>query len=148
MIGIINIRASCYINSFIQVLIHCKYFMDEFSKRINLYVNNNYSLSNKILRICKDMLSEDIKINIGVDISYFYYLFSVKHENFGGLTQQDCHEFILFLLDDLSKEFNENKGLFTHRLLCNDDSKTKQSRYQEYIKLCNEKEKSFVSDLI
>ena len=147
-IGIINLKASCYINSFIQVLIHCKSFMDEFLKRNNLFVNNNYSLSNKILRICKDMLSEDIKINIGVDISYFYYLFSVKHENFGGLIQQDCHEFILFLLDDLSKEFNETKRLFTHRLLCNDDSKTKQSRYQEYIKLCNEKEKSFVSDLI
>ena len=122
--------------------------MDEFCERINLYASNNYSLSNKILRICKDMLSADIKINIGVDISYFYYLFSVKHENFGGLTQQDCHEFILFLLDDLSKEFNENKGLFTHRLLFNDDRERKQSRYSEYIKLCNEKEKSFVSDLI
>ena len=46
--------------------------MDEFLKRNKLFVNNNYSLSNKILRICKDMLSEDIKINIGVDISYFY----------------------------------------------------------------------------
>ena len=64
------------------------------------------------------------------------------------MTQQDCHEFILFLLDDLSKEFNETKGLFTHRLLCNDDNKSKQSRYSEYINLCKEKEKSFISDLI
>ena len=94
------------------------------------------------------MLTVDIKNNNGIDISYFYYLFSVKHENFGGLTQQDFHEFILFLLDDLSKEFNENKRLFTHRLLFNDDRERKQSRYSEYIKLCNEKEKSFVSDLI
>ena len=59
------------------------------------------------------MLSAETKINNIIDISYFYYLFSVKHENYGGLTQQDCHEFILFLLDDLSKEFNETKGLFT-----------------------------------
>ena len=59
------------------------------------------------------MLSTETKINNSINISYFYYLFSNKHENYGGLIQQDCHEFILFLLDDLSKEFNETKGLFT-----------------------------------
>ena len=32
--------------------------------------------------------------------------------------------------------------------LCNDDNKSKRSRYSEYINLCKEKEKSFVSDLI
>ena len=115
--------------------------MDEFFKKINLYVNNNYSLFNKIYRICKDMLTVDTTINNIVDISYFYYIFSVKYENYCWLTQQDCHEFILFLLDDLSKEFNETKRLFTYRLLCNDENKSKQSRYSEYINLCNEIEK-------
>ena len=32
--------------------------------------------------------------------------------------------------------------------LCNDDNKSKRSRYSEYINVCKEKEKSFVSDLI
>lgn len=79
------------------------------------------------------MLSVVSTIDKNVDISSFKYLFSVKHENYCGLTQQDCHEFILFLLDDLRKEFNETKSLFKLRLLCNDDNKSKQSRYSEKL---------------
>ena len=48
----------------------------------------------------------------------------------------------------ISKEFNESKNVFTHRLLCNDDNKSKFHRYAEFIKLCNEKEKSFISEMI
>ncbi len=78
-----------------------------------------------------------------IDISSFNYLFSVKHSNFGGLTQQDCHEFMIFLLDDLSKEFNEVKKVFTYRLLCNDDTKNKLIRFIEFNQISNEKGKIF-----
>ena len=33
-------------------------------------------------------------------------------------------------------------------MLCNDDNKSKLHRYAEFIKLCNEKEKSFISEMI
>ena len=83
------------------------------------------------------MISKNFVFNVkAVDISYFNYLFSIKHENYGGLTQQGCNEFLLFLLDDLSKEFNESKIVFTHRLLCDYDNKDKLYRYSEDIKLC------------
>ena len=54
-IGIININSSCFINSSIQVLIHCKPLMENFFKKINSLISNNFSLSYKIYKICKDM---------------------------------------------------------------------------------------------
>ena len=115
--------------------------MKIFFENRNIYINNNYSISYKLFNVCRDMQNANNSLYKFIDISSFNYLFSIKYENFGGLVQQDYHEFLIFLLDELSKEFNEIKTIFTHRLLCNDDTKNKLIRYIEF-KNCVMKKKN------
>ena len=43
------------------------------------------------------------------DVSYFLYYFSIKHENFNGLTKHDTQEFCRVILGDSIEELYENK---------------------------------------
>ena len=80
--GSLNIKVSCFINSCIQVLIHCKPLMELFFWR-EVYRDNNLSIAYKIFNICRDMQNGNRSLDKYIDISSFNYFFSVKHSYFG-----------------------------------------------------------------
>ena len=56
--------------------------------------------------LCKEYNKiENIKI---LDIANFLVFFGQKHPNFEGYIQQDAHEFMTLLLEDINIELNEN----------------------------------------
>ena len=44
LLGIINIDNSCYINSIIQILLHCDIFLKHFQEKHNIIIKKPYSL--------------------------------------------------------------------------------------------------------
>ena len=145
-VGFINIGASCFINSIVQILIHCKPFIESITNNINIIENLKLSISFKLLQIIKQIVYLDSN-NKYIDISQFYNLFGNKHLNFNGFIQQDSQEFLRLLLEDISFDLNEGNMNLQYTILENDDCKNKLERYQEFINNVNKKEKSIITEL-
>ena len=102
LFGIINLGNSCYVNSVIQILLHCKLFVFNLYNNKEKYIRNVYSLCNKLYNICKlinDLKDSDaknmevlnnkqLKIPL-IDISNFIYHFSIKHPRFNAIDLND-----------------------------------------------------------
>ena len=145
-VGFINIGASCFINSIVQILIHCKPFIESITNNINIIENLKLSISFKLFQIIKQIVYLDSN-NKYIDISQFYNLFGNKHLNFNGFIQQDSQEFLRLLLEDISFDLNEGNMNLQYTILENDDCKNKLERYQEFINNVNKKEKSIITEL-
>ena len=148
-VGIINLGNTCFINSCLQVLIHCPLFIYSFFNKYKLINKENTPISYAFYELCKDMMEIlDQQQNKYIDISNFKNEFGSKHSIFGGYLQNDSQEFFRVLLEDISTELNEaiNKGIY--RTLTNSDTtKTKQMRDIEFDKNFSEREKSIITDL-
>ena len=145
-IGLFNLGASCFINSCIQVLIHCEAFIEGLKKKIIKIKNIKQSISFTFLKICEEI--NNIQLNKKyIDISYFCNLFGIKHPNYNGSIQQDCQEFLRMLLDDISIELNEGNINAKYSLLSDDNNKSKILKNLQFINIKNKKEKSIVSEL-
>ena len=147
-VGIINLGNTCFINSCLQALIHCKLFMQTFFKMSDKLSEEKTPISYNFLLICILMLDiaklEGVKY---IDISYFKYIFGKKHPIFNGYNQNDSQEFCRIFLEDLSNELNEvkNKGLY--KALTNSEGKAKIFRDNEFDLNFKEREKSIIIDL-
>ena len=145
-IGIINLGASCYINSSIQVMLHCKDLIESLSKK-EVYIKTlKSSISYMFIKICYYIINAQKNKNHYIDISFFVNNFSTKHSNFTGLIQNDCIEFLRTLFEDISLELNESKKIYIYKMLNNEDSLSKKLSYMEYLKLANDKEKSIITE--
>ena len=71
-LGIKNEGNTCYINSFIQILIHLEEFIDKFIKTINKNANNNALLVDKFYSILILYLNTEDKANSYIEISDIY----------------------------------------------------------------------------
>lgn len=147
-IGIINLGNTCFINSCLQALIHCKLFMQTFFKYSDKLNEKTTPISYNFLLICIYML------DIGktsreryIDISYFKYIFGKKHPIFHGYSQNDSQEFCRIFLEDLSNELNEAKNKDLYKTLTNTEGKGKIKRDQEFDFNFKEREKSIIIDL-
>ena len=147
-IGIINLGNTCFINSCLQALIHCKLFMHKFfdkSKEIN---EKTMPISYNFLLLCIAMIEYgQVKGKNFIDISYFKYIFGKKHAIFNGYSQNDSQEFCRIFLEDLSTELNEAKNKNIYRTLTNTEGKTKKMRDEEFDKNFKDREKSIITDL-
>ena len=147
-IGIINLGNTCFINSCLQALIHCKLFMQTFFNASNKIKEETTPISYNFLLICILML--DISKKTGqkyIDISYFKYIFGKKHPIFNGYNQNDSQEFCRIFLEDLSAELNEAKNKNLYRALTNTANKTKSFRDKEFDLNFKDREKSIITDL-
>ena len=148
-VGIINLGNTCFINSCLQVLIHCPLFIYSFFNKHQLIKKESTPISYAFYELCKDMMQIlDQQKKKYIDISNFKNEFGSKHPIFGGYLQNDSQEFCRVLLEDISTELNEVSNKAIYRALTNSDTtKTKQFRDIEFDKNFSEREKSIVTDL-
>ena len=147
-IGIINLGNTCFINSCLQALIHCKLFMQTFFKVSNKLNEETTPISYNFLLICIMML--DIGKTKGlryIDISYFKYIFGKKHPIYNGYNQNDSQEFCRIFLEDLNEELNEAKNKKLYKALTNTANRTKSFRAREFDLNFKDREKSIIIDL-
>ena len=146
-IGIINLGNTCFINSCLQVLIHCKLFIQNFFNKSNIIKKESNPISYQFLLICIAIL--DVKSNEEryIDISHFKEAFGKKHSSFNGFSQNDSQEFCRVFLDDLSTELNEAKNKNIYKALTNPQRKSKIDRDKEFDFNFKEREKSIITDL-
>ena len=142
-IGFINLGNTCYINSCLQILIHCPLFITELLLNLQL-TNDKTSCTNHFLYICYEMKNATKE----VDITLFKYFIGNKYEKYKGEKQNDSQEFCRNLLEKMSSELNEvknNKSPYVD--LSNSFSKPKKVRYDLFYDNARKKEKSIITDL-
>ena len=143
-VGINNSGNSCFINSSLQIFIHCPLFINKLISKKNI-INENTPITFNFLSICETMLKTKSKY---MSIYSFKNILGLKHKSFSGFIQQDSQEFIRFFLEDLSKELNEIKyNTNIYRLLSNTDTKSKKMRDQDFHLNFSQREKSIITDI-
>ena len=142
-IGINNLGNTCFINSSLQILIHCPLFIHNLITKQKL-INANTPITSNFLSICDLMLKTTKKY---INIYTFKNLIGLKHKIFSGYMQQDSQEFIRILLEDISQELNEIKVGAIYRLLSNSDSKTKKMRDEDFHINFSRREKSIITEI-
>ncbi|KAI5160122.1 ubiquitin carboxyl-terminal hydrolase 7 [Nematocida ausubeli] len=90
--GLINLGATCYLNSIIQTLFHIKGFVKELFQQPP--GEKTVQMQRLFYQLCKDTTY--------VDTKEFTNAFKLKNEDID--EQQDVQEFFKFLLDELEKE--------------------------------------------
>ena len=142
-IGIKNLGNTCFINSSLQIFIHCPLFIHKLITK-NKVINENTPITLNFLSICDLMLKT--KSN-SISIYSFKNLLGLKHKIFFGHLQQDSQEFIRIFLEDISKELNEIKYNGIYRLLSNSDSKNKKMRDEDFHINFSQREKSIITEI-
>lgn len=154
-IGIINLGNTCFINSCLQVLIHCPNFIYKFFEKIlslsqknpQIFNEKDTPISYHFFGVCNAMMDTINTNDNYIDITYFKNAFGKKHSTFGGYAQNDSQEFCRVLLEDISTELNEVKTKGLYKLLSTSDKKTKSERDKEFDLNFQEREKSIITDL-
>lgn len=146
-IGIINLGNTCFINSTLQVLIHCKLFIQKFLKKDSIINKETTPISFQFLLICISMLDKMKTNELYVDISNFKDVFGKKHPIFNDYSQNDSQEFCRIFLEDLSMELNEAKNKNVYRILTNTEGKSKLFRDREFDLNFKDRECSIITEL-
>ena len=146
-IGMINLGNTCFINSCLQVLIHCPYFIYNFFKQIRSIDINETIISAYFYQVCLTMMNTINTQEKYIDITNFRGAFGAKHPTFEGYLQNDSQEFCRIFLEDISEELNIVKNKELYKVLTNTDRKTKITRDREFDLNFKGREQSIITDL-
>ena len=146
--GIDNIGNTCFINFIVQILFHCKKFIEMFLSNIDIIHNKTYSVSYKFYEILNCIIENNKEIGFDtLDISNFINVFMMKHINIEIGQQNDCQEFLRLLLEDFNYEMNRikhQKKYTTFYINSNLNKKDNSFRFSEFFK---RSEDSIINDL-
>ena len=146
-IGMINLGNTCFINSCLQILIHCPYFIHNFFKQIRSIDINDTIISAYFYQVCLTMMNTVNTQKKYIDITNFRGAFGAKHSTFEGYLQNDSQEFCRVFLEDISEELNIVKNKEVYKVLTNTDRKTKKKRDMEFDLNFKGREQSIITDL-
>ena len=142
-IGLYNLGNTCYMNSCLQNLIHCKFFIKKLVK-INerKKITNNTPITSEFFYLCHKISNKNEEIG---NPTSFKKIFSMKHKEYKGHSQLDSQEFCRILLEDMNYELNEVKNKSEYKELST-DGKTKKQCDKEFDSLFKSRENSIIID--
>ena len=149
-IGMINLGNTCYINSCLQVLIHCPNFIDKFFEKFKTLKKEEKEealISKHFYDICYTIVDTVNTQEKYIDISNFKNEFGKKHPIYGGYNPNDSQEFCRFFLEDLSSELNEIKTKVLYREYTENDQKSKKEQDEDFDYKFKQREKSIITDI-
>ena len=101
-----NLRNTCYMNSGIQCLTHCKAFYDLIIKNSEENIEKGASI---LFDEFRDIFHKQWSSSSLIIPSSFKRIYSSRFRQFSGSDQHDCQEFLSFFLDGLLDDLNKNK---------------------------------------
>ena len=152
LVGLNNLGNTCYMNTGLQCLSNCelltKYFLGDYYKEF-INKDNPIGSQGEIVEKYSQLIHHLWYGNYdSISPMYFKLAFGKMYNAFNDFRQQDCQEFLSYLLDSLHEDLNKvkTKPYIKTKDLPSDISEEERFKIQKELYLC--RNQSLIADLI